>query len=180
MKALKTCLVVLFLSFSVTGCSIFGGGSLTNVEGYGQLEQNLSPTEIARKDLLDTAGDYLLIQEVLKQAKLNPQVGDDFKTAIVEVNDQMAAALTDYRTNLSAGPDVLTAKLQTLLQILERANLLMVQYASTAAQGVLPNDNRGNSLLKLARDRLAVGDRKGYNDAMDLYHTWLIDQGEKG
>lgn len=160
----------LALMLALGGCGITN--QLSSVSGYEDLDDSLSESERARKDLFDAAAAYVLIQEVLKQAVLNPDVGSEFKDAIRQADREVTLAMGAYRGALDTAPDTLTAQLQLVLVAIQRANLLLVQYMATAAQSIIVPIDDGSAWLGKAHVAAGAGDRKGYSKAMRGYAEW--------
>ncbi len=118
--------LIIPLGLSLAGCPSFFGGT----EGYDELDTALAPGDLARKDVFDAAASWTPVQIVLEQAVFNPDVPGDVKHAIKLVSGEMTAALISYRNAVEqqgSGGDLTAARLQTVLQIMVRAQTLMLQ-----------------------------------------------------
>lgn len=167
---------IIVLSIVLGACAFWGGA---NTEGYNELDSTLSVTEKSKKDLFDAGATYVVMQEVLKQAVLNSAVGEDFKSGVRTVDNEVVIALKNYRENLDISPDVLSAQLMSILQALQRAQLLVVQYATAQtatniAIHVLPQEDLGYQLLKTAELAALAKDWVAYNIAMRAYEGYIL------
>lgn len=119
-------LLALFLLTGMAQCS-------RDVEGYDTLSDRLSAGEQAQKAAFDVAATYDPIQQVFLAAVQNPDVPDVVKAKIRTADKEMVNAINAYRAALESGSDQTTAILQTAVEVLSRAQLLVLEIAAATA-----------------------------------------------
>ena len=99
----------------------------SDVPGYDELDNTLTGEERARKGVFDAAAAYVPVQVVFETAVSDPALPSNYKTAIQRIDREMTAAITAYRDAVVAGADDTTAKLQTAIEVLGRAQALLLE-----------------------------------------------------
>ena len=116
-----------FLILLLIPLFVGGGTCSSDIPGYDELDQTLVGEEAARKDVFDAAAAYVPVQVVFENVVGDPALPPALKTAIQEVDREMTAAITAYKTAVLAGADDTTAKLTVAINVLGRAQALLLR-----------------------------------------------------
>lgn len=134
-------LVILLLCFSVavgtTGCDVKNWWS-DDVAGWEQLEQDLEGEDKARLGVFNAVAAYEPVQIVFEQLLTNPMLPSALRTSIKETDAQVVQAIRDYHNlviTLGPASDTTTAQLTLLVQVLQRAQLLLIEAQQTGFGG---------------------------------------------
>ena len=124
---MKQIALALLLALSLTACE--SGPFSSDVEGYQTLDERLDGEAQATKDVFDAAAAYEPVQIALLNIVTNPNVPDDAKDRVKQVDSNVMSALRAYRASVEGGEGSTDARLRAFLSSLQQAQEIVAQYS---------------------------------------------------